>query len=51
MWLTGHDPVSGEERGHQRLSPDADLVLDGTLKSPEVAQHCGPLASRARGRV
>ncbi|MFI8594655.1 hypothetical protein ACIGCK_09555 [Microbacterium sp. NPDC078428] len=28
VWLTGHDPVTGEERGHQRLSPDADLLLD-----------------------
>jgi energy-coupling factor transporter ATP-binding protein EcfA2 len=31
VWLTGHDPVIGEERGRQRLSPDADLLLDGTL--------------------
>jgi hypothetical protein len=29
VWLTGHDPVTGEERGHQRLNPDADLLLDG----------------------
>ena len=35
VWLTGHDPVTGEERGHQRLSPDADLVLDGTLNHPK----------------
>lgn len=35
VWLTGHDPVTGEERGYQRLSPDADLVLDGTLNHPK----------------
>ncbi|MFJ6652901.1 AAA family ATPase [Microbacterium sp. NPDC091313] len=35
VWLTGHDPVTGEERGHQRLSPDADLLLDGTLNHPK----------------
>ncbi len=34
-WLTGHDPVTGGERGHQRLSPDADLLLDGTLHHPK----------------
>lgn len=35
VWLTGHDPVTGEGRGHQRLSPDADLLLDGTLNHPK----------------
>ncbi|MFB7894682.1 AAA family ATPase [Microbacterium sp. NPDC056044] len=35
VWLTGHDPVTGEERGHQRVSPDADLLLDGTLNHPK----------------
>ncbi|WP_241245795.1 AAA family ATPase [Microbacterium sp. 4R-513] len=35
VWLTGHDPITGEERGHQRLSPDADLLLDGTLNHPK----------------
>ncbi|WP_413631433.1 relaxase domain-containing protein [Microbacterium sp. SSM24] len=34
-WLTGHDPITGGERGHQRLSPDADLLLDGTLNHPK----------------
>lgn len=34
VWLTGHDPVTGEERGHQRLTPDADVLLDGTLNHP-----------------
>ena len=35
VWITGHDPVSGEERGPQRLRPDADLVLDCTLNHPK----------------
>lgn len=35
VWLTGHDPITGEERGRQRLSPDADLVLDGTINHPK----------------
>jgi DNA transposition AAA+ family ATPase len=35
VWLTGHDPVTGEERGRQRLSADADLVLDGTVNAPK----------------
>ncbi|MFB9644975.1 AAA family ATPase [Microbacterium terregens] len=35
VWLTGHDPVSGEERGRLRLTADADLVLDGTLNHPK----------------
>lgn len=35
MWLTGHDPVTGEERGTHRLSADADLLLDATLNHPK----------------
>ncbi len=35
VWLTGHDPVTGEDRGRQRLSADADLVLDGTINHPK----------------
>jgi hypothetical protein len=35
VWLAGHDPTTGEERGHQRLSPDADLLLDGTINHPK----------------
>lgn len=35
VWLTGHDPVTGEERGTQRLSADADLLLDATLNHPK----------------
>ena len=35
VWITGHDPITGEERGHQRLCPDADLLLDGTINHPK----------------
>ncbi|MFE1664534.1 AAA family ATPase [Microbacterium sp. P02] len=35
VWLSGSDPVTGEERGRQRLSADADLVLDGTINHPK----------------
>src|SRR5690349_15365409 len=35
VWLTGHDPITGEDRGRQRLSSDADLLLDGTLNHPK----------------
>ncbi|MFE4726133.1 AAA family ATPase [Microbacterium sp. NPDC056736] len=62
VWLTGHDPVTGEERGHQRLSPDADLLLDGTLNHPksysiaallhpELATEFEALQDRLRARI
>lgn len=35
VWLTGHDPVTGEERGHRRPSSDADLLLDGSINHPK----------------
>lgn len=62
VWLTGHDPATGEERGHQRLSPDADLLLDGTLNHPksysiaallhpELATEFEALQDRLRDRI
>ncbi|MEV5068710.1 AAA family ATPase [Microbacterium sp. LMI12-1-1.1] len=62
VWLTGHDPVTGEERGHQRLSPDADLLLDGTINHPksysiaallhpELAAEFEALQDRLRERI
>ncbi|WP_019180278.1 AAA family ATPase [Microbacterium yannicii] len=62
VWLTGHDPVTGEQRGHQRLSPDADLLLDGTLNHPksysiaallhpELASEFEALQDRLRDRI
>ncbi|NLP82477.1 AAA family ATPase [Microbacterium sp. CFH 90308] len=62
VWLTGHDPVTGEERGLQRLSPDADLLLDGTINHPksysiaallhpELAAEFEALQDRLRDRI
>ncbi|WP_251450871.1 AAA family ATPase [Microbacterium sp. Marseille-Q6648] len=62
VWLTGHDPVSGEDRGRLRLSPDADLVLDGTINHPksfsvaallhpELAAEFEALQDRLRDRI
>ncbi|WP_460799001.1 AAA family ATPase [Microbacterium sp. GXF0217] len=62
VWLTGHDPITGEERGVQRLSPDADLLLDGTINHPksysiaallhpELAAEFEALQDRLRDRV
>lgn len=62
VWLTGCDPVTGEERGHQRLSPDADLLLDGTLNHPksysiaallhpDIATEFEALQDRLRDRI
>ncbi|WP_258317909.1 relaxase domain-containing protein [Microbacterium sp. SGAir0570] len=35
VWITGHAPITGERRGHQRLCPDADLILNGTINHPK----------------
>jgi hypothetical protein len=62
VWLTGHDPVTGEERGRRRLSPDADLLLDGTINHPkshsiaallhpELAAEFEALQDRLRERI
>ncbi|WP_448655897.1 AAA family ATPase [Microbacterium lacticum] len=62
VWITGHDPITGEERGHQRLSPDADLLLDGTINHPktysiaallhpELATEFEALQDRLRDRI
>ncbi|WP_250646045.1 relaxase domain-containing protein [Microbacterium tenebrionis] len=62
VWLTGHDPITGEDRGHQRPSPDADLLLDGTLNHPksysiaallhpELATEFEALQDRLRERI
>lgn len=45
VWITGHDPVTGEERGHRRLSPNADLILDGTINPPQDLQRRRAAAS------
>ena len=62
VWLTGHDPITGKERGHQQRSPDADLLLDGTLNHPksysiaallhpELAAEFEALQDRLRDRI
>ncbi|WP_439592026.1 AAA family ATPase [Microbacterium sp.] len=62
VWLAGHDPISGAQRGRQRLSPDADLLLDGTLNHPksysiaallhpELAAEFEELQDRLRDRI
>lgn len=35
QWADGRDPASGEMRGRELLSPDADLILDGTINAPK----------------
>ena len=62
VWLTGHDPVTGDERGKSLLRPEADLLLDGTLNHPksfsiaallhpELAAEFEALQDRIRDRV
>lgn len=62
VWITGHDPITGEERGRSRLSPDADLLLDGTINHPktysvaallypELAVEFEELQDRLRDRI
>lgn len=62
VWLSGHDPVTGEERGKTLVRPDSDLLLDGTLNHPksfsiaallhpELAIELEALQDRVRDRV
>lgn len=34
-WVDGCDPVTGERRGRDLKSPNADLLLDGTINAPK----------------
>ncbi|MEJ1154620.1 AAA family ATPase [Microbacterium marmarense] len=34
-WVDGHDPLANEQRGRDLTSPDADLILDGTINAPK----------------
>ena len=34
-WVDGSDPLIGERRGRELTSPDADLLLDGTMNMPK----------------
>ncbi|MDN4613173.1 AAA family ATPase [Leifsonia sp. F6_8S_P_1B] len=34
-WVDGSDPLTGEHRGFEMSSPNADLVLDATINAPK----------------
>ena len=62
QWVDGFDPLSGERRGRDLTSPDADLVLDGTINAPksyslvallhpELAAEFEALQDRLRDRI
>jgi energy-coupling factor transporter ATP-binding protein EcfA2 len=34
-WVDGRDPLTGERRGRDLSSPEADLILDGTINAPK----------------
>ncbi len=62
VWLNGDDPATGQHRGRRLQSPDADLVLDGTINAPksfsiaallhpELAKEFEALQDRLRDRI
>jgi nucleoside-triphosphatase THEP1 len=61
-WVDGCDPATGERRGRELGSPDADLILDGTINAPksysiaallhpELAREFEALQDRLRDRI
>ncbi len=61
-WVDGCDPATGERRGRDLRSADADLILDGTINAPksysiaalihpELAREFEALQDRLRERV
>lgn len=61
-WVDGCDPRSGERRGRDLTSPEADLLLDGTINAPksysvaalldpELAKEFEALQDRLRDRI
>lgn len=61
-WISGEDPASGELRGRRMHSPNADLMLDGTINfpksysiaaiiNPEIAAEFEALQDRLRDRI
>lgn len=61
-WVDGRDPLSGERRGRELLSPQADLILDGTINAPksfsivalvhpDLAREFEALQDRLRSRI
>ncbi|MDT0143217.1 AAA family ATPase [Microbacterium sp. PRC9] len=62
LWVDGCDPRTGERRGRDLVSADADLILDGTINAPksysiaalihpELAVAFGALQDRLRDRI
>ena len=62
QWVDGFDPLTGEHRGRVLTSPQADLLLDGTINAPksfslialihpELADEFEALQDRLRDRV
>ena len=62
LWVDGCDPLTGERRGRELMSPDADLILDGTINAPksfsiaallhpELADEYEALQDRLRGQI
>ncbi|MFB8146650.1 AAA family ATPase [Microbacterium sp. NPDC056003] len=61
-WVDGRDPDTDERRGRDLTSPDADLILDGTINAPksysiaaminfELAREFEALQDRLRDRI
>lgn len=61
-WVDSRDPHSGEQRGRDRRTSDADLILDGTINAPksfsiaallhpELAAEFEALQDRLRDRI
>jgi hypothetical protein len=62
QWVDGYDPLTGERRGRELTSPEADLILDGTINAPksyslvallhpELATEFEALQDRLRNRI
>lgn len=61
-WVNGEDPISGAARGIPQLSPNSDLILDGTINAPktfslaallhpELGEEFEALQDRLRDRI
>ncbi|WP_442574865.1 AAA family ATPase [Microbacterium sp. F51-2R] len=61
-WVDGRDPATDERRGRDLTSPDADLILDGTINTPksysvaaminpDLAREFEALQDRLRDRI
>ncbi|MDY0910091.1 AAA family ATPase [Microbacterium sp. CFBP9034] len=61
-WVGGHDPFTDDPRGRELRSPNADLILDGTINAPksysiaslvndDLADEYEALQDRLRARI